>query len=213
MLPKPHLAWPWTLKGMGHLQLLCGNLFQCLMVKNSFLSCKLILPSFSLKPLPLVLLLQFLTKSPSPAFLLVPLGTGGLQASLAPSACLCRRGAPDLWSSSWPSSGPIPTAPCLSCAGSPRLGCRTMEVFLPFLTPVLCPHVARAVQTGLTCWMPWMQWTTCMSDGSCAQGLCLLLCCWDGRDVFCAALSRLKCSLVCVQYLLNHSSKKEDLLI
>ncbi|KAK4831170.1 hypothetical protein QYF61_015640 [Mycteria americana] len=49
-----------------------GNLFQCLatlIVKNFFLISNLNLPSFSLKPLPLVLSLQALVKSPPPAFL------------------------------------------------------------------------------------------------------------------------------------------------
>ena len=49
-----------------------GNLFQCLTtlpVKNFFLTSNLNLPSFSLKPLRLVLLLHGLVKSPSPAFL------------------------------------------------------------------------------------------------------------------------------------------------
>ncbi|KAK4822238.1 hypothetical protein QYF61_011879 [Mycteria americana] len=47
-----------------------GNLFQCLttlIVKNFFLISSLNLPSFSLKPLPLVLSLHALVKSPSPA--------------------------------------------------------------------------------------------------------------------------------------------------
>jgi len=49
-----------------------GNLFQCLttlIVNNFFLTSNLNLSSFSLKPLPLVLSLQALVKSPSPAFL------------------------------------------------------------------------------------------------------------------------------------------------
>ena len=48
-----------------------GNLGQgltALTVKNFFLISSLNLPSFSLKPLPLVLSLQALVKSPSPAF-------------------------------------------------------------------------------------------------------------------------------------------------
>jgi len=56
----------------------------------------------------------------------LPSGTGRLLSGLlraycypgwkapAPSACPCRGGAPDLWSSSWPSSGSAPTVPCLS---------------------------------------------------------------------------------------------------
>ena len=49
-----------------------GNLCPCLItltVKNSFLISNLNLPSFSLKPLPLVLSLHALVKIPSPAFL------------------------------------------------------------------------------------------------------------------------------------------------
>jgi len=52
-----------------------GNLCQCfiaLSVKNFFLVSNLNLPSFSLKPLPLVLSLHALVKSPSPAFLQAP---------------------------------------------------------------------------------------------------------------------------------------------
>jgi len=49
-----------------------GNMGQCfitLMVKNFFLISHLNLPSFSLKPFPLVLSLHTLVKSPSPSFL------------------------------------------------------------------------------------------------------------------------------------------------
>ena len=49
-----------------------GNVFQCLttlIIKNFFLRPSLNLPSFSLKPLPLVLSLHALAKSPFPAFL------------------------------------------------------------------------------------------------------------------------------------------------
>jgi len=49
-----------------------GNLLQCLttlIVKNFFFIPSLNLPSFSLKPLPLVLSLHALVKSTSPAFL------------------------------------------------------------------------------------------------------------------------------------------------
>ena len=49
-----------------------GSLCQCvitLILKNFFLISNLNLPSFNLKPLPLVLFLQALVKSPSPAFL------------------------------------------------------------------------------------------------------------------------------------------------
>lgn len=36
------------------------------------------------------------------------------------SACFQGRGVPSLWSALWPSSGPTPTGPYLSCAGNPR---------------------------------------------------------------------------------------------
>jgi len=69
---KPHPTWSWTLLGRGQPQLLFGNLCQCLttpLVKNFFLIFSLNLPSFSLKPLPLVLSLHAVVKSPSPALL------------------------------------------------------------------------------------------------------------------------------------------------
>jgi len=47
-----------------------------LTVKNFFPVCNLNLPFFSLKPLALVLLLHALVKSPSPALLQAPSGTG-----------------------------------------------------------------------------------------------------------------------------------------
>ena len=59
-----------------------ANLCRCLTtstVKNFFLISSLNLPSFSLKPLPLVLSLQSLVKSSSPAFLYAHSGTGRLQ--------------------------------------------------------------------------------------------------------------------------------------
>ena len=43
------------------------------------------------------------------------------------SACLHRRGAPDLWASLWPSSGPTPTAPHPACTGGPCLDCSTAD--------------------------------------------------------------------------------------
>ena len=72
---KPHPAWPGNASREGAATASLGNLFQCLttlMVKNFFLIFDLNLPSFSLKPLPLVLSLRALVKSPSPAFLYVP---------------------------------------------------------------------------------------------------------------------------------------------
>jgi len=58
-----------------------GNLGQAITTltgKNFFLLSSLNLPSFSLKPLPLVLSLHALVKSPSPALLQAPSGTGSL---------------------------------------------------------------------------------------------------------------------------------------
>jgi len=60
--PGPHPTSPWTPPGMGHL----SNLFQhltTLIVKNFSLTSNLNLPSFNLKPFPLVLLLSTLSKS------------------------------------------------------------------------------------------------------------------------------------------------------
>jgi len=62
-----------------------GNLGQgltTLMVKNFFLTSNINLPSFSLKLSPLVLSLYALVKSPSPAFLQAPSGTGRLLEGL-----------------------------------------------------------------------------------------------------------------------------------
>ena len=44
-----------------------------------------------------------------------------------PSTFSHRRGAPALWSSLWPSSGPVPTTPCTSCAGAPKAGLSTPD--------------------------------------------------------------------------------------
>jgi len=109
-----------------------GNLCHCpttSRVKIFFLVSNLNLPSSSLKPLSHVLSLQALVKSPSPAFLQTPFHvleglnkvfpeSSLLQAETAPtlSAFPHRRGPPGLGSFLWPSSGPTPTAPCLSCA-------------------------------------------------------------------------------------------------
>jgi len=43
------------------------------------------------------------------------------------STFLHRRGAPALWSSLWPSSGPTPTNPHMSCAGDPSPGHSTSD--------------------------------------------------------------------------------------
>jgi len=66
-----------------------ASLCQCfttLMVKNFFLISNLNLPSFSLEPFRLVLSLHTLVKSPSPAFLSAPPGTGSCsKVTLEPS--------------------------------------------------------------------------------------------------------------------------------
>ena len=56
-----------------------------------------------------------------------------------------RTGIPALWSVLWPSSGPTPTAPCLSCAEGSRAGC---------LTPgEVTPEQSRGAESPLlTCW-------------------------------------------------------------
>ena len=62
-----------------------GNLFQCLttlIVKTLFITSNINQPSFSLKPLPLVLSLHALVQSPSPAFLQASSGTRRLQLGL-----------------------------------------------------------------------------------------------------------------------------------
>ncbi|KAK4828307.1 LOW QUALITY PROTEIN: hypothetical protein QYF61_025319 [Mycteria americana] len=74
-----------------------GNLFQCLTIlilENFFLISNLNLPSFSLKPLTLVLSLHALVKSPSPAFL-PPAGTGRLLEGL-PEPSLLQAEQPQL---------------------------------------------------------------------------------------------------------------------
>jgi len=72
---KSYPTWPWTLPGRGI------HSFSGLPIPGPhhthrkeffFFVANLNLPSFSLKPLPLVLLLHVLVKSPSPAFLWTP---------------------------------------------------------------------------------------------------------------------------------------------
>jgi len=68
-------------QGGGAFTASLGNLFKyltSLMVKNFILISNLDITCFSLKPLPLVLSLHALVKSPSPAFLLPHSGTGRL---------------------------------------------------------------------------------------------------------------------------------------
>ena len=124
---------------MGHPQLLWTT-FQCLTNitgKNFFLISNLNLPLFCLKPLPLVLSLHALVKSPSPAFLKAPFrywkAVIGLPKAFsspgwtAPtlSAFPHRRGVPALTTFLWPCSRPTPTAPCLSCVEGSRAGHRS----------------------------------------------------------------------------------------
>ena len=115
------------------------NPFQCfttLVVQSFFLITRKNLPSFSLKPLPLVLLLQALTKVCPHLSYKPPLIaerqqkdlTGALSSSgwTTPnlSACPCRSGALALGSFLSPSSGLTPTGPCPSCAEGSTAGCR-----------------------------------------------------------------------------------------
>ena len=138
-----------------------GNLFQCLTtltIKNFFLTSNLNLSSFSLKPLCLVLLIHALVKSPSPAFLQAPfrywkaalrcpwsLLFYRLNTHNSLSLSSLRRGVPGLWSFSWPSFGPTPTGPCLSCAEEPGAGHRTPSG--------VSPGRSRGAESSpLTCW-------------------------------------------------------------
>ena len=99
-----------------------GNLGQgltTLTVKTFFLMSNLNLPSLSSKPSPLVLSLHVLVKSPSPALLQAPSGTGRLLYGLprafsspgwtapVPAGFPHSRGAPALWSFLWPPLDPL----------------------------------------------------------------------------------------------------------
>lgn len=57
---RPHPTWPWTLSGIWHLLLwkTCSSASRPLSQKTFFLMSNVNLPSFSWKPLPLVLSLQ-----------------------------------------------------------------------------------------------------------------------------------------------------------
>jgi len=108
-----------------------GNMCQglnTLTVKNFFLISNLNLPSCSLQPLPLVLSLHALVKSPSPSFL-QPRFRYWKAALRSPQSLLFSRlnSTNSLSLSSQErcssprihfvaSSGPAPTGPCLSCA-------------------------------------------------------------------------------------------------
>jgi len=145
-----------------------GNLGQgltTLTVKNVFLISSLNLPSLSLKPLLLVLPLQALVKSPSPALwqplqalaaalrspcsLLFP----RLNSPSSPSLSSQQRGSsPQIIAGA--SSSPAPTAPALSCAEGSRAGRRTpggvsaeqgREAESP---PLPCAHAAGDAAQG-----------------------------------------------------------------
>ena len=96
---KPHPAWPWTLLGTGHLQLLwatCSSVSPPpFILKNFFLISGLNLPSFSLKPLPLVLSLHALVKSSSPAFLQAPSRYRKAAVRSPQSLLFCRLNSPN----------------------------------------------------------------------------------------------------------------------
>jgi len=72
-----------------------GPVFHPLMVKNFFLISNLNLPSFSLKPLPLVLSLHTPVQSPSPSFLWAPSGTGSC-SKVIPQPSLLQAEQPQL---------------------------------------------------------------------------------------------------------------------
>ena len=123
--PGPHPSWPWTPPGTGHPQPLWAapgkelppniqpksSLFQ---LKTIPLCHAVIYPFKEFTPFLFIGSLQVLkgcnevTPQPSPGWV-----------SPAPSACLCRGGAPAPWSSLWPSSGPSPTAGLLQVISSP----------------------------------------------------------------------------------------------
>ena len=133
-----NLAWNVFRDGASTTSL--GNLCQCfttLSVKNFFLISSLNLPSFGLKPSPLVLSQQALLKDLSPSFLKAPIKywKAPLRSPLvllfprltsprSPSLSSQQRGSsPRVIAGA--SSGPAPTAPALSCAEGSRAGRRT----------------------------------------------------------------------------------------
>ena len=108
-----------------------------LVVKNFFLISNLHLLSFSLKPLPFVLSLHALVKSPSPAFLQAQFKYWMVVVRSPHRLLFSRLNSPNSLSLSSQqrcsspriifvaSSGPAPTAPCPSCTEGSRAGCRT----------------------------------------------------------------------------------------
>ena len=142
-----------------------GNLGQgltTLIVKNFFLLSSLILPSLSLKPSPLVLLLQALVKSPFSSFLVGPfkcwkaalrspqtLPFPRLPSPSSPSLSSQQRGSsPGIMAGA--SSGPAPTAPALSYAEGSGAGRRTPG-------GVSAEWSRGAESPPLTCW-PRFSW-------------------------------------------------------
>jgi len=134
--PGLHPSWPWTPPGMGHPQPLwaacsstsplCKELPPDIQPKSFFLQLKTISPLFC----------QYVPfqRVDSPPVYRLPSGTERLPwghpaafsspgwTSPAASACPHRGGAPDLWPSLWPFSGPSPTAPFLAAALPPSQG-------------------------------------------------------------------------------------------
>jgi len=117
-----------------------GNLLQCLTiltVKNFFLIPNLNLPSFSLKPRPLALSLPALVKRSLPSFLAGPFRYWKAVIRSSQSLLFSRLNRPNSLSLSSQqscsspqiifaaSSGPAPTAPCLSHTEGSRARCRT----------------------------------------------------------------------------------------
>ena len=132
---KPRPAWPGTLPGMGHLQLLwaaCastsppsqGRVLPCIYTKSPLFQCK------AIPPRPIT---KCPCRKPLSSFLAAPLGTGRC-SKVSPQPSLLQAEPPQL-SQPVPTaellqpltipvvpSGPAPTAPHLSCAEDPQAG-------------------------------------------------------------------------------------------
>jgi len=114
-----------------------------LIVKNFFLRSDPNLPSFSLKPLPLILSLYFLIKSPSPSFSPEPALLCAKQPRL-PQPVLTGEVLQPSHNLRGPPPGPAPRGPCLSRAGGSRAGHRT---------PGLPPERSRGAECPpMPCW-------------------------------------------------------------
>jgi len=133
----PHPTWPWM---PPEITSSLSSLFPShttLWVKSFLLICNLNLPllvqncsscPITIRPFKKSVHIFFI----SPVFFYwraavrSPWGLFYVKKSPAPSAWIWR-GAPALWSTFWPASGPAPTAPHPSCARGPRLGCIILD--------------------------------------------------------------------------------------